>query len=98
MSAPLAITLPACASLDPATLDSLTALIQSAGGGTPVAADASAIQNPTAAEITLLVALAREAAARGVDFRILHPSQNLIDTLRHLRLDRDFGLSPGTSP
>jgi hypothetical protein len=98
MSAPVTITLPACTSMESPVVESLTAQIQAAGGGAPVVADASAIQNPTAAEITLLVALAREASARGVEFTILHPSQGLVETLRHLRLDREFGLPHGTSP
>jgi hypothetical protein len=98
LSVPVTIVLPSCTSVDSSVVESLAAQIQAAGVGSPVVADASPIQNPTAAEITLLVALAREASARGVDFRILHPSQGLIETLRHLRLDREICLSPGTLP
>lgn len=98
MNAPLTIPLPACSKTDPALLESLSAKIQSAGRGAGIVADAVEIQNPTSAEITILVSLAREAASRGLDFRIVNPSPGLVETLRHLRLDREFGLSAATSP
>jgi anti-anti-sigma regulatory factor len=98
MNASVTIPLPACSKVEPSLLESLSGQIQFAGRGTSIVADAVEIQNPTSAEITILVSLAREAASRGLDFRIVNPSPGLVETLRHLRLDREFGLSAATSP
>lgn len=98
MSSPITISLPVSPQADQSLFASLSSQIQAGSRDAGIVADAAAIQNPTAAEIAILVALAREASTRGVDFRIINPSSVLVETLRHLRLDREFGISASASP